>query len=86
MDHATRNEAIRALAAASAAWIRINPRRAVAALRPVAGEIVVDEPSANTFTRCTDRDLPIERQCDRSVKLVRAMHGETKWRPTKCPG
>lgn len=63
MDHATRNATIRALAAATAAAIRMSPARALAA---VSGEI--DEPVRDARPlplRCTDRDLPIERERNR---------------------
>ena len=60
MDH-TRNETIRALAAASAAEIRSRPARALAA---VSGEIEYDQRGAlgpSTLTHCTERELPLER-------------------------
>lgn len=77
IDHTTRNETIRALAAASAAEIRSRPARAVAALLPISGEIdtvhglAYQSPGAwrpvyvaigdPPTPRSTDRELPLER-------------------------
>jgi hypothetical protein len=66
MDRSTRNETIRALAAATAAAIRTRPARSLAA---VSGEINYDAASESEMPvpRCTERDLPIERarNCER---------------------
>lgn len=61
MDRDTRNETIRALAAASAAAIRMRPARALRAA--TAGEI--ERPSSedgcrNLRPRCEQRDMPLE--------------------------
>lgn len=71
MDRSTRNETIRALAAATAAAIRIRPARSLAA---ISGEIEIklddeDVPvlrgQPGRYARCTDRDLPLERTPNR---------------------
>lgn len=73
MDHTTRNATIRALAAASAAEIRMRPARAIRAhqgtdLAPVSGEIdnVTWHPcpvrrGEMPIPHCIDRELPLER-------------------------
>lgn len=71
MDHTTRNETIRALAAASAAEIRSRSDRALRAhaLRPAAGEIadVTWAPcpvcrGEIAIPRTTDRPLPLDHE------------------------
>jgi hypothetical protein len=72
MDYTTRNETIRALAAATAADIRMRPARALRAqgntLPPISGEIdgVTWRPcpvmrGEQAQPRTTDRELPLER-------------------------
>lgn len=77
MDRSTRNETIRALAAATAAAIRIRPARSLAA---VSGEINYDAdeftiPTRNAITLCRDRDLPIERARNRYTGELRTAEG-----------
>lgn len=73
MDHTTRNETIRALAAATAAEVRSRPARALAAaapkgntIEPTFGEFGFDDESESTGDHlpsppCTERELPLER-------------------------
>jgi hypothetical protein len=84
MDHTTRNETIRALAAASAAAIRMRPARALRAHASISGEI--DRPDAMRLdehlcsvriargpgARCTCcAELPPRRTTDRELPLER---------------
>lgn len=71
MDDATRNATIRALAAASAAEIRMRPARALRMHAAVAGEILDDSDPLDVEPRCTDRDLPIDRARNRYTGKLR---------------
>lgn len=93
MDHTTRNDTIRALAAASAAEIRSRSERALRAhaLRPVSGEIVRPELRRLTEITCAARgigrcracaEMPPRRTTDRPLPLDHEPH---RWLSAPVP-